>query len=180
MTGREEPEMWPIVMLGPMTRTASAWPNWPRRTRKPGTVPSTATGSRNAQFASRASPSTLSIESWGSGGSGRPQISARPGSRPKSIVAQVVRRRAAGARPWRPPYLVRGDARGPRSGTCRGSASVGEIAAARVSTTPGGSCPAAVTWILTANAFCVSRREKSLKARSASTANASGASFWRP
>ncbi len=49
-----------------------------------------------------------------------------------------------------------------------------------VSTMPGGSCLAADTWIRSANAFWDSRREKSWKAFSASTANASGASLARP
>ena len=54
------------------------------------------------------------------------------------------------------------------------------MAEATVSTMPGGSRPGAATWIRSANAFWPSRREKSRNVRSASTANASGAIFWRP
>ena len=89
MTGRLEPATWPSLMAGPAARTASEWPNCPRRTRNPGTVPSTAIGSRNTQLASRASPMTLSSCSCGSGGSGRAQISWRPGSSPKSMAARL-------------------------------------------------------------------------------------------
>ncbi len=54
------------------------------------------------------------------------------------------------------------------------------MAPAMVSTMPGGSCLAADTWIRSANAFWDSRREKSWKVFSASTANASGASRCLP
>ena len=54
------------------------------------------------------------------------------------------------------------------------------MAPAMVSTMPGGSCLAADTWMRSANAFWERRREKSWKAFSASTANASGGSLTRP
>ncbi len=63
------PDALPSRMTCPVNWYAAAAPNRPRRTGKPGTVPSTAIGKRNAQLASRASPSTPSIASCGSGGS---------------------------------------------------------------------------------------------------------------
>ncbi len=83
------PETLPSRMTCPVAWYASACPNWPRRTRNPGTMPSTAIGKRNAQPASRASPSTLSIASCGSGGSWRPQISGRPVSIPKLMTLRL-------------------------------------------------------------------------------------------
>ena len=104
---RSDPAIWPIRIDGPAPWKASACPKCPRRTRNPGTVPSTAMGSRNAQLASRASPMTLSSLSCGSGGSGRAQISGRPGSSAKSSVARFcsARRRCSALRR---PHLVGG------------------------------------------------------------------------
>ena len=74
---------------------------WPRRTLKPGTVPSTATGKRNAQAA--VVPSRAQRAASGSGGgSGRSQISGRPSKRCREKVptTEILLVRCLSATEW--------------------------------------------------------------------------------
>ncbi len=175
-TSRPPRDTWPSRIAGPVSWYAVPGPKRPRRTGKPGTTPSTATGNRNAQPASLASPSTLSIASCGSGGSWRPQISCRPVS-----IARLTTFRLYSASRRSATLPGRRTSQADRRGSAKPPArSAGEMASATASTMPGGSCLGADTWIRSANAFCDSRRAKSWKVFSASTANASGASRVRP